>query len=91
MPVKETSSKFNSSMVANVSSATSMMEETTYTQEIKMVRVDGTSPDLMVQAGNPSIPGPTAVPTIKLTAAQKFFSGLATPVLLGSSLMRPGS
>lgn len=43
---------------------------------MQMVRVEGSRPDLMVQAGKASMPGPTAVPTIKATAAQKLFWGL---------------
>jgi len=35
--------------------------------------VEGNGPDLMVKAGKPSIPGPTAVPMIKPTAPQKLF------------------
>lgn len=33
--------------------------------------VEGIGPDLMVAEGRPSMPGPTAVPMMRLTAAQK--------------------
>uniref|UniRef100_A0A2P2N384 Uncharacterized protein n=1 Tax=Rhizophora mucronata TaxID=61149 RepID=A0A2P2N384_RHIMU len=38
-----------------------------------MAMVEGNEPDFIVAAGKPSIPGPTAVPMIKLTAPQKLF------------------
>lgn len=39
-----------------------------------MARVDGSGPALIVAEGNPSIPGPTAVPMIRVTAPQKLLS-----------------
>ena len=41
--------------------------------------VEGTGPDRMVAEGRPSIPGPTAVPMIRLTAPQKLLFLLFFP------------
>lgn len=67
--VKLTSETPSSFMEAKLSSATRMIDEITYNHERRMAMVDGNGPDFVVAEGRPSIPGPTAVPTIKLTAA----------------------
>lgn len=53
-----------------------------------MAAVEGTTPERMVADGSPSIPGPTAVPMMRLTAAQKLFFSPPPPSL---ALTRGGS
>jgi hypothetical protein len=59
-----------------------------------MAMVDVKEPDLIVAVGKPSIPGPTAVPIIKLTAPQKFFllpSGVSNTITSFSLVNLPSS
>jgi hypothetical protein len=50
-----------------------------------MVTVEGSMPERMVADGSASMPGPTAVPMMRLTAAQKLFFSLPPADTLAST------